>query len=1185
MYEPYGAYGEFRCRVDSGEIIITDNLSDLEQDSVMFISDSATLYAIQAGYPNIYSGGQHSHQKVIQVKFDNDNGSDPVDEEWVYITGQQPRATAFATTTPDIPLLILRDPPGDLSYSKMTNEYEYSQAFSFGVEKTGSIGAFPKTTTCVKFNLKFLFGIKLKLVAKTEFTSGIDLTVSQNSITENTMTFNVSETFQTDGGGNVVGPGADLYMGGAMNLLYGITDILSISGDTVSVDQDIIIAPNGFATTYIYTEYHILNTVIPNLYLIQDTVSALRWESFIALNDSLKLEAIGPVDSKTFGSGVEYSLDRSATLSRSHTETFDVTVDANVAYESSLKIKNVEAGGGVKISASLSAGKSETTTSTYTKTVGYFLKDEDAGDSFAVDIATDPVYGTPVFTTISGFSSCPHEEMTVPRQGCELSQPLPMWDVPADEAAHFLLDMTNTSENNDAFFYGLRLLNETNNNGAIVKANSLQLGLAPIYFELQPNSTLTIPVDISRPSGQIYDFEGITLRLASECEAAIGSNLGVVPNLSDDATFDVHFAPPCSPISIDSLDNNWVVNQDSNNILPVTITDYELINPDLHSVGLEYEYGNYWIEIFSIPKDEIQSLSLDVDLDVSSLLDGPHKLRAVVECEGNVLNYTGVKNGVIDRTAPLVSSTPLPSDGILNFGDEISFTFNEKLDPSSVTINNCRLLDADSGKLVASTVQYSQSLNKVIFTINPGNANFIENRSLIAQIAGITDRYGNMLADTAIWPFYVDQGPLRWNPDSFVFTINDGDSIDFSSSLTNITSNDQFYWLTLPEWLTALPDTGTLSGSGGSMSIDFSSGTLQGGIYYDTIIVNSLAGYPPEELYITIQTAGGPELAVNPANQSVLAASGSCTFNISSNTTWAITENADWFSIDPMSGEGNAGITVTYNENTLDIMRNGEITVTALGDLLPVMVTLTQNVWPFQIVSLPAGWSGLSSYVMPEDVTIENVYGDILDKLVIAITEDGIFYPAYNVNTIFNWEQHSAYKVKTNTAVDLNINGGELEEDLTLQLHDGWNLIPVVSACPVDVETLFAPVVNDIVIVKDVAGYGVYWPALGINSLGTLNPGEAYYVLMDNAAAVTFGDCNKSATLNLTGVQNLSGLVPWQLSRPTGSTHSFDILFSAIKDFEQGSIIGAFDQAGNCWGAMICGNEASCLSTFGDDTY
>ena len=47
--------------------------------------------------------------------------------------------------------------------------------------------------------------------------------------------------------------------------------------------------------------------------------------------------------------------------------------------------------------------------------VAFTLSDDDVGDQFDVAVYKDPIYGTPIFKTLSGRSSCPHEANTAPR--------------------------------------------------------------------------------------------------------------------------------------------------------------------------------------------------------------------------------------------------------------------------------------------------------------------------------------------------------------------------------------------------------------------------------------------------------------------------------------------------------------------------------------------------------------------------------------------------------------------------------------------------------------------------------------------------------------------------------------------------------------------------------------------------
>ena len=60
-------------------------------------------------------------------------------------------------------------------------------------------------------------------------------------------------------------------------------------------------------------------------------------------------------------------------------------------------------------------GRNADQASVRSQTVDVFLLDEDAGDVFTVKIEEDPVYGTPIFTTMGGESSCPGETLTTRR--------------------------------------------------------------------------------------------------------------------------------------------------------------------------------------------------------------------------------------------------------------------------------------------------------------------------------------------------------------------------------------------------------------------------------------------------------------------------------------------------------------------------------------------------------------------------------------------------------------------------------------------------------------------------------------------------------------------------------------------------------------------------------------------------
>jgi hypothetical protein len=159
-----------------------------------------------------------------------------------------------------------------------------------------------------------------------------------------------------------------------------------------------------------------------------------------------------------------------------------------------------------------------------------------------------------------------------------------------------------------------------------------------------------------------------------------------------------------------------------------------------------------------------------------------------------------------------------------------------------------------------------------------------------------------------------------------------------------------------------------------------------------------------------------------------------------------------------------------------------------------------------QTIMIPVGWSGLSSCLIPQNANIETLLDPIMNELTILYSLDGIFYPEQGMNTIINWNYQNGYMVKMNAPIELEITGWH-NEIKQLQLQPGWNLIPVMSDCETDVAGLFESIIDNIDLVKEIAGAGIYWPAMNINTLGTLISGRSYYVHVNSPVMILFPEC------------------------------------------------------------------------------
>jgi len=237
-----------------------------------------------------------------------------------------------------------------------------------------------------------------------------------------------------------------------------------------------------------------------------------------------------------------------------------------------------------------------------------------------------------------------------------------------------------------------------------------------------------------------------------------------------------------------------------------------------------------------------------------------------------------------------------------------------------------------------------------------------------------------------------------------------------------------------------------------------------------------------------------------------------------------------------------------------------------------------------QNIVMPEGWTSISSYILPEAEQIEDVLATIADDIVIVQDMQNAWWPAQNINTIGNWNSTTGYKIKVSAEVNLQMAGFE-EANKTINLSQGWNLIPVLSNNPVDCESLFSSVMADLTLVKEIAGYSVYWPGEDILTLGNLTPGKSYLVHVVNAVTITF-PANSAAGNKYKVPQPGATREGWDYTLPTGNSHVISVPSGIIQGFELDDVIGVFNQEEFCTGffeiddlyesmaLVACGNDS-----------
>ncbi len=238
-----------------------------------------------------------------------------------------------------------------------------------------------------------------------------------------------------------------------------------------------------------------------------------------------------------------------------------------------------------------------------------------------------------------------------------------------------------------------------------------------------------------------------------------------------------------------------------------------------------------------------------------------------------------------------------------------------------------------------------------------------------------------------------------------------------------------------------------------------------------------------------------------------------------------------------------------------------------------------------QSITLPAGWSGLSTWLLPApENDVAELFAPIQSNFTILLNNaGGMYYPAAGTNTIGKWASQSAFKVKMENEATLALEGG-WELNKTFAMTAGWNLMPVIFNDVWDAPIAAQQLGAKLVIIKEVAGTKVYWPQYGIQTLYWLQPGRAYYVNLNSEGSLTFPPNDvKGKSVLVLEKDNLQS--PWGIVNNTGTSHIIVVPASLLAAFSKGDVIGVFTTEGLCAGfsEIVSSEESIAITAWGDD--
>ena len=259
-----------------------------------------------------------------------------------------------------------------------------------------------------------------------------------------------------------------------------------------------------------------------------------------------------------------------------------------------------------------------------------------------------------------------------------------------------------------------------------------------------------------------------------------------------------------------------------------------------------------------------------------------------------------------------------------------------------------------------------------------------------------------------------------------------------------------------------------------------------------------------------------------------------------------------------------------------------DVTLPNLGQFFPLGISALIDLSAGLLfnIHIPAGWSGISSPVLPFYPEMDTVLSSIQDNLTILYNFDGIYWPWQNINTLDKWK-NSGYTIKMSNADNLVI-GGELIKSLSQTIKSGTGYLPIPTLYDVSTASLFAPFLDKLTLVRNILGTEVFWPQTGINTLPILKPGNAYITHAKSSFIVHFP---QSGLKNSYSSPNSDfpelPLVSWSFAVASPDVHMIAIPADGFKNLETGDIVGVFTPNNVCAGWAVFENQPLAIPVYG----
>lgn len=525
--------------------------------------------------------------------------------------------------------------------------------------------------------------------------------------------------------------------GGTAN--YGKNNDDAVFGASVSTATPLITEPDDFTgPSYVFTPDS--NDEIDSIRWFNQQIRL--WEAQLAANEKEKVELTTinmPNNNISYSGGSELSFSEGYSEVDGNSYFHEFSESLSYGSSTDMKAFGVQLELNYKFAGNASQGFGGSETTTNSTTWSYTIKDDEISDYFNVKVYKSKKGNGPVFQIADGgVTQCPHEDAvytqyyqpgtlvsarTFQQDKPRIAAEVPvLYNIPADESGNFILTLYNDSENKQAMYYDISILEDTNPNGLKLQIDGNGLGSGQDARFLIPGGTAVQKILEVEKGPFEYDYKDVKIVLSSSCQY---DPTGFYKLIADTIAVSAFFLPQCTTPEILTPKDNWVANNYLKDTLTVLIGGFNINYAGFVSVNLEYKESSQstWslLETFyrdttglhdpkarQIPRN---NPVVEYDWILTDVNDGEYDLRAVTKCNvaatGSVVfGESEIFSGLIDRVNPHPFGAPQPSDGILSSGEEIMIQFNEEINSGLLRPTNFSI----SGVLNGGDIRHSASM-------------------------------------------------------------------------------------------------------------------------------------------------------------------------------------------------------------------------------------------------------------------------------------------------------------------------------------------------------------------------------------------------------------------------------------------------------------------------------------------